>query len=243
MSADATEKTAAWYNELYAQGEAFKYALWLYKPYIRAVVKKANVAGTRTCIDIGCGQGFFTHLLSRSMFFVTGVDVSEAAVRSAKNSYGAPTVHFAVCGMQTAPVDSYDCVFVRSLSVYNVADFATNASSTDELLRSMTEDGTLIFLYNTRMRPTTPGWRYHTVADARSHFARYNAQLYFTLRVETLLFGRFAFNRFFTFVNERLSQWFGFGGDLLCIVRKTAEGRLNDRAALGILYAAAALMG
>ena len=45
-------------------------------------------------IDVGCGTGFGTHILTRNADFVLGLDIEEAAIRFAKRSFSNCKIKF-----------------------------------------------------------------------------------------------------------------------------------------------------
>ncbi|MCA9051412.1 MAG: class I SAM-dependent methyltransferase [Planctomycetaceae bacterium] len=67
----------------------------------------------RDVLDLGCSDGALTPFyVTAGARHVTGVDIDEAAVRSAEQKYASETVDFSVCDTTTIPLPgaSYDCV-------------------------------------------------------------------------------------------------------------------------------------
>lgn len=71
------------YNEAYRYPNFFRHRRWIFRPFIRALAKKARLARGSTVLDVGCGQGFFTSLFSELGMQTSGVDISSEAIRSA----------------------------------------------------------------------------------------------------------------------------------------------------------------
>jgi SAM-dependent methyltransferase len=221
------QTTKEWYDTFYEEDNRFGYREWIYKAYLKSLLAKAGLKAGSTVLDVGCGQGFFSSLIRACGMRVTGVDISETGIRAACRTYGGGDIHFVAADINAMPAASaFDCVFVRSFSRYNAEDFSRNHEMTDRLMRYVKDGGTLIFAYNTNLKSSTCGgrWRYHTLRDARQHFASYsNVNCFFSLKIDTLILGRFAFNRVISVVNSILSAALGVGGDIVCIIRKGLE--------------------
>jgi len=215
---------SASYDRLYEHARYFHYPLWIYRPYVARLLKKAAVTPASLVLDVGCGQGFFSYLIRMAGMRVFGVDLSEVGVHAADRVYGRFGIHFLVGDAMNLPFKhEFDCIFVRSLSLYNTEEFRSNSRVTDTLLASVRPGGCLIFVYNTKLdsRDSTSSWRYHSLRDATQHFSSYaDHQIFFLSRLDTLILGKHAFNRVAFALNEFISKRFGFGGDLVSIVRK-----------------------
>src|SRR5439155_596051 len=80
---------------------------------------------------------------------VTGIDVSETGIRTADRLYGRFGITFTVADIHTAVFpERFDCLFVRSCSLYNTAGFAADDEPTRELLRPVKPNGTVIVAHN-----------------------------------------------------------------------------------------------
>ena len=60
------------YNEAYLQPDYWHYKTWLYRPFLKALVAKANLKRGAHILDAGCGQGFFTWLFADLGFKALG---------------------------------------------------------------------------------------------------------------------------------------------------------------------------
>ena len=142
--------------------------------------------------------------------------------------YGRFGITFTVADIHTAVFpERFDCLFVRSCSLYNTAGFAADDEPTRELLRHVKPNGTFIFAYNSNFssRPS-PTWRYHSLADVRAHFRRYPAaRIFFSTRIGTWLLRRYALGPLATRLNVLVSGVSGMGGDLVCILGNPARER------------------
>src|SRR5215831_8391381 len=112
------------YNLKYKDLNYFRYSERIYSPYISSLIKSCGLERGSSVLDIGCGQGFFSYLLSKYGMKVSGIDLSESGIRAAKNVYGDLGINFAVGDIETVSFpQQFDCIFVRSCSLYNNDEF------------------------------------------------------------------------------------------------------------------------
>lgn len=212
------------YDEMYLAPNVFRQRRWIYQPFIRALAKKAGLAKGNTILDLGCGQGFFTSLFAGLGLKALGVDISGEAIRSARERYGSGGAEFEIGDVMNLPYkNAFDCVFVRSCSLYNSLEFEGNRSVTDAFLAYVKEEGVLIFDFNTKLSPRNKKqtWKFHSIAAVKKHFSCYaQARVYFTLRLEATMLGHLALSFPITRIAAFTSNMTGVGGDLLAIVRK-----------------------
>lgn len=217
-----------WYDELYQNENYFGYRRWLYAPYVSAILAKAGVRRSSTVLDVGCGQGFFSHLIRQRADDVLGIDPSSTGIAIARRNYAMSGLTFLAADVhELGPEQRFDCVFVRSLSLYNTVDFSDDTSVTDDLLRRVNPSGVLVFVYNTRLRSdkSNSSWRHHSLQEVRRHFSKYtDARTFFSLKLETLVFRKWAFNGIATRLDGLLSHAFGVGGEVVVFVRQPSIG-------------------
>ena len=175
----------------YQRPNFFGHRSWLYRPYIKALARKAGLKDKDRVLDLGCGQGFFTSLFAELGHQAVGIDLSQAAISSASNEYRSTRTSFEVGDVLTLPYKStFDCVYVRSCSLYNCVDLQARRAVTEVFMSYLKGGGALIFDHNSKLSPrrrqTT--WRYHSLADVRNHFAVFpQAESYFSLRFDLSL--------------------------------------------------------
>lgn len=213
---------ASSYDQKYRHPDYFLYREWLFRPYISSLVSFCGLQPGNSVLDVGCGQGFFSYLLTLKGLRVHGVDLSAEGVRAAVKSYSKYNITFEVGdALQLETEASYDCVFVRSFSLYNTRQFRAFIAPTESLLRYVKRGGKLLFVYNSRLTPSdTSDWRHHSISEARDHFRSFRADVFFSSRLDTLLLGKYAFNNASTVLNACASKVLNVGGDLICIVTK-----------------------
>jgi SAM-dependent methyltransferase len=215
--------TADFYNQSYRRTNYFHYQNWLYEPYISSLVAFCGLKKGASVLDVGCGQGFFSHLFGKKGMRVHGIDISETGIREAQELYGHLGITFAVSDIQKAQFpEPFDCIFVRSCSLYNTPIFPTKREPTRKLLEHLKVGGTFVFAYNSNFSSkVSPTWRYHTLEDVRRHFNGYpDVGIFFLNKITNYLLRTYSFTAFTTHVNVLLSKAFAVGGDVVCIVRK-----------------------
>src|SRR6266480_534770 len=214
------------YDEKYSSRNYFGYRVWLYRPFVKALVARIGLRPGARLLDAGCGQGFFTRLFAERGFNAVGVDVSAAGVSSARELYSSSGAKFEVGDiLELDWRNEFDCVFTRSCSLYNSHEFETRHDVTDRLLSYLRPNGILIFDYYSKLGVSAPAqsqqWIYHSLENVQNHFLRYpGAEVYFSLRIETTLLGRLAFSRQVSRACAWLSYRTGVGGELIAFVRK-----------------------
>ena len=216
------ESAAASYDRFYQKPNYFQYRDWMYRPFIRALVKTAGLPPGARVLDVGCGQGFFTAQFAAAGMTALGVDISAEGVAQAQAQHGISGAKFEVGdALRLGYAETFDCVYSRSCSLYNRADFADDRGLTQALLGYVRPGGVLIFDYYSKLvaRKSGGGWRYHSLAEVQRHFSPWpGTRVLFSLRFDTLVLGTGAFH--FSGLNALVSRISGVGGDLVAIVRK-----------------------
>lgn len=214
------------YNSIYRGANYFCYREWVYSPYVAALIGVSGLHEGDSILDVGCGQGFFSNQLALCGLQVTGVDLSEEAICSARRSYGDSKINF-VTGdaVKHNWEDQFDGLFVRSCSLFNRVDFALNAEVSQALSEFIKPGGVLIFVYNsTASARRSSGWKYHSLSDLRAHFSwAKGGRFYFLNKYVVCCLKSFAFSRVGCLVSIYLSRLLRCGGDLICLWRKPSE--------------------
>jgi SAM-dependent methyltransferase len=218
--------TQSHYNKIYANANCFAYSERLYDAYIGALVRKSGLRRGARVLDAPCGQGFFSYLFHKQGMKVRGADISPVGVAQAKETYSSLDIEFQVADIRALPfTEQFDCIYTRSCSLYNSADFATDSDMTRQLLRHLKPGGLFLFAYNTTAGGAAgpSGWINHTVNDVKRHFAAFrehHPRFYLINKMDTYLLGRFAFTPGIAKMNEYLLPMLKRNGDVLCVFRK-----------------------
>jgi len=212
------------YDRYYLRPDYFGYRDWLYRPYIKALAKRAGLKPGFKVLDAGCGQGFFTGVFADLGLVAIGVDVSAEGIRAAHRQYASTGARYIVGDVRNMGLRSeFDCVFTRSCSLYNRDALDELTEVSDELLSYVKDGGVFIFDYYTRLgsRRKSASWIYHSVRAVRRHFSHYpKSEVFFSVRADSLILGSLTFSRPVSLMSAVVSRWCGIGGELVAIVRK-----------------------
>jgi len=108
-------------------------------------------------LDLGCGSGVFSHLLSRHGLSVTGVDISPRLIDLGARLY--PEVKFLVGDAEALPFENgqFDCVFLGGL----IHHFADPSALAGEVARQLRDGGTFFAFDPNRRNPFMWVYRDH----------------------------------------------------------------------------------
>jgi SAM-dependent methyltransferase len=110
--------------------------------HLHRYVMAAELAVGRSVLDIACGEGYGSSLLSKTADSVIGVDVDEDTVAHARRRYSNETLSFVVGTCENLPIKSHSIDVVASFeTIEHVNDHDGMLSEIKRILRS---DGVLI---------------------------------------------------------------------------------------------------
>jgi SAM-dependent methyltransferase len=212
------------YNQMYSQDDYFNSRRWINKIYVKSLIRKSDIPRASRLLDVGCGQGHFSYLFSKHGMEVLGVDLSEEGILYAQKHYEMEGPHFMVCDAFAIPVSTkFDCVFARSLSLYNTDNVEQIRRITRILMEHLRKDGIFVFCYhaNFNKKKQVDSFRCHTLEEIRQYFSDYqNKEIFFSSKVDCLVFGKLAFNKIFSYINVFASRILGLGGEIVCFIKK-----------------------
>lgn len=152
------------YDDFYLKGG------WTYgNRYERKFLKKKIIRPLKLrrglkLLDLGCGRGFHSDLLSKLGFKVVGVDMSEVGISFAKNHFSEPQF-FKLDAINLSlefEYEHFDIIFVRGMSWYHYELNGVNKngvnvpSCTQELFRFLTKTGIFILQIKTDFSGSRP---------------------------------------------------------------------------------------
>lgn len=215
----------AFYDEAYRTADLFHYNERMYRAYVKTLVAVARLKKGAAVLDAGCGQGLFTRLFAAEGMQVFSTDVSLVGLQQARARYGPAVARPFVSDLYRSairPDFGFDCVFVRSCSLYNT-DRVDSCVATTQILMSLVRVGGLMILaYNTNLSGQGENWRQHRLEEMRLLLRSANVRyhLYFISRIDTVVLGRLAFSNVVTAINEWISRNTGIGGEIVAVIRK-----------------------
>jgi len=211
------------YNLKYSQDDYFDNRKWINEIYVKNIIRKSGLSRTSHLLDVGCGQGHFSYLFNKNGMSVLGVDLSVTGIRYARKRYERDGLSFMICDAFEIPVKTkFDCVFARSLSIYNTDNIKQIQTITKTLMEHIKADGLFIFCYNANFNKIKSDvWRCHSLDQVKRFFSDYqNKEIYFSSKIDCLIFRKFAFNKVFSYINVFASRILGLGGEIVCIIKK-----------------------
>lgn len=127
--------------------------------YTRAL----HLVSGKTVLDLGCNCGYGTNLLSQSCASITGVDVSPAAIETAKKKYQRSNLSFTVVNGITLPFEDHSIDVITSFQVIeHLVDYNAYFS---EIRRVLKPDGLVLLTTPNaaiRVKPGAKPWnRFH----------------------------------------------------------------------------------
>lgn len=140
------------------------------------------LCATDEVLDIGCGSGYGTRLLSNAARCATGVDVSPETIAAAHAAYGSPACRFAVYDGTRLPFE--DGRFDAATSFQTIEHVADDATFVAEAARVL-KPGAVFVL-------TTPN-RATRLREGQRPWNRFHIREYASRELEALLATQFSF--------------------------------------------------
>lgn len=104
-------------------------------PFIKKWIKENN---PKTLLDIGCGQGICSNLLSEKLSYV-GIDVSEQLIERGKKLYGIKNKEFKIGNVYSLPIENNSVDAAMSIWVWSHLDDLNKAAK--EMTRVIKPNG------------------------------------------------------------------------------------------------------
>jgi predicted SAM-dependent methyltransferase len=103
---------------------------------------EANFVKDKNVLDIACGVGYGSRILSTSAAHVTGVDISDKAIQYAKNFYNAENIQYKVGSVENIPFDNNSIDVVVSFET--IEHIVDDLKYIDEIKRVLKDNGLYI---------------------------------------------------------------------------------------------------
>jgi ubiquinone/menaquinone biosynthesis C-methylase UbiE len=105
------------------------------------VLDQIDISG-KVILDIACGEGFGSKIISKSSKFVYGVDISKDVIENAKKSYHIPNLEFLVGNATSIPLNDQTIDVV--ISFETIEHLELHNEMMKEIKRVLKPDGTLV---------------------------------------------------------------------------------------------------
>ncbi|MCC6234490.1 MAG: class I SAM-dependent methyltransferase [Verrucomicrobiales bacterium] len=180
MTVEADElRGDAYYNEFYKTG-GWKYSLWKEtRGHRKNVVKRFGLRRGMRVLEVACGAGLHTAMLTRMGFDAVGVDRSSGGIEWARQHH--PEARYVCCDFREMPFEpqSFDVVLARGCSHYHYDLMSRKAlHSTATIMRFIRPGGMFIMIIASDLsgqREPDKIWQ-NTLEDYRRHFEFFGLQ-------------------------------------------------------------------
>ena len=196
------------------------------KVVLKELFKKIDLPTGSTILDAGCGLGWKSHILSAMGYKVTGVDISEIAIRKAKQSWSTDKIDFKACDLSRPNIlnQQFDIIFASSFSLFKY-DFRDRDNKYGELLFSyLKQGGILVFDWgsNSKWKEEHADWAYISFPDAKKYFSQFGEiiGIWASYRELFPVLRSFSLSTPLTYFVILFSHFQNFGYRLYCLVRK-----------------------
>lgn len=221
---DFGKESKEFYNLKY-QAKPFKRHLILDRMFVRAIVSKYRISFESSAIDVGCGTGWYSHLLAEHSQRVVGVDISRSAILRAKGEWKEKQIDWVIGDARNLSFnDAFDVVFCSGLSLFNVPDLKASTGVARNLLNCLKSEGVFIFIESSnlsRKKTTVVNHSLRQVSDFLTDLDSATVLGIFALNVQLLpLLGGKALSSFFTKLTSALVKIHRKSCRIVCISRK-----------------------
>lgn len=122
-------KNHKWYDRMIKKGFAERdenyYSVFANGNPSEVFLKRliSNSGKQRKVLDIGCGYGKYTQMLSKKFYTVTGIDLSQQSINFARSQHNEPNIAYIVADSRKLPFKdkSFDVVFSR-ISLHSLSE-------------------------------------------------------------------------------------------------------------------------
>ncbi|NQE46661.1 Ubiquinone/menaquinone biosynthesis C-methyltransferase UbiE [ANME-1 cluster archaeon GoMg2] len=219
-----------WYDNFYKQSD-FKHRSEKQEyAYIKMLIKKLRIKEGAKVLDLGCGTGFYTHILDLAGMDVIGLDYSKEGVYKANETF--KELEFVIADANRIPFkyNTFDLIFVKGLSLFNTSDFSSTKPLITSFLGYLTDGEWLIIALGSNLRgeqKKDSNWFNHRFDSVKQTLLRLDCssvEIYYTDRILSPVFlGKFALNKFFTKILLFIALKTKLMGELICVIKKLSR--------------------
>lgn len=197
------------------------YSLHDEKLFFNLILERFGVKANKV-LDIGCGCGFFTDLLSKFGLWTIGTDFDIERIKVAHSRYKS---NFLISDSRRPPFsdNTFDLILSRGLSTFYTVDIYNSSNQRDVLFNLLKNDGVLIFVTASNLSGKRTTIQNHQLDDVGSFFKLSNTKVWtYFFFGKNLLFrilGNFTFNPIFSKLSSLMTKITKRSGYIVCIVR------------------------
>lgn len=144
------------FNEIYdsaLDGWGFSFRrsqIYRFQKYID-IFKKNNIKGK--ILEIGCGTGYFTNLMSKTLKNIdtTAIDISQVAIDKAKKRY--PNINFDIGRLPNIEFEDEVFECITAIEILYYLDAKDQVESISQIYRAMKENGFFVVSVNIGEKP------------------------------------------------------------------------------------------
>ncbi len=130
----------------------------------RIVLNELGDISTKTVLDAGCGDGWYTDRIARTARKTIGLDFSERSIGFAKLI--VPNADFIVGSITAIPLPDRSVDAITSIQVIEHLPPTEVASAVAEFARVLRDEGTLVISVPSRNRPMSPAHFQHFTEES-----------------------------------------------------------------------------
>ena len=158
-----------YYDDFYSKG-GWRHYKWRQRRFlVKRIIKPLKLSNGLKLLDLGCGMGLYSNLLSKLGFEVVGADKSEVGINYAKKHYSKPkflNLDAKDLALEFEP-ESFEIIFARGMSWYHYELNGVNIlgvdvpSCTRDLFHLLTKGGIFILQIKTDYSGRRPDKEIH----------------------------------------------------------------------------------
>ena len=151
------------YEEFYSKGN-WKQNKKIEKLHIKYYLKILGQKNGKI-LDVGCGTGLHTHILTELGYESTGIDFATSAIKKAQESYCE--IKFHVQDASAINLDeTFDFLYVSGFSLLNTRNYSHVKKLLSHWSGLLKTNGSILIISKTNFSGKAPtGWIYHTNSE------------------------------------------------------------------------------
>ena len=203
---------------------------------VKALISKYSIKKKISLLDVGCGDGIYSHLFSMCGINVVALDFSSEGVKKAKKIYGNEIAWMVADGLNLPFKRKFDIIFCSGFSPLNLVDDLSDAENIGkDLFEYLRYNGYFIFqwasdLSNTRSEGNLMNY---DLKQIKKYFLSLGygeiIGLFATNKQLFPILGKYALSTLITKICVILQKIHRKNVRIICVVKKRGNGKLSQR--------------